>query len=837
MTTPKQSSRWSSLLQQAVAGVENQLDNILADGTEDIPASRALDKANPPTSSGPTPSPETPVSKNSSTTIKANDRLQERLAKVIASRSSGLKKEPNSSTASSRSITFPQTSRTNLDSSLTGPLEDSSGLNPESTTALIAEEQETEASSNTLQKVSLDIPKNEERMILEDSTGNPACPVSASSIPLTSQSNLTTTIKTPAEYEDLIKKLNSDLLTAEAQRQKEKFDYVERIDALESKLRFLATETAESARISGAEASKGSLEKKLADKELQVALLLKEGQLLSKKEIDHLAIIKKLRGKISEDGKEVILLKKSLEAANTDAAISTERWKKMQSFEKEVDDKQKIIARQWQDIKLLQTESQTKTSTINELKALLEEAVSRESKENLDIANESLKIEKERAATLEEKILRLESETRNYVDKTQIEIKTLQEAMSKNEKLAQTASLEMKTELQMMEGKLELMRARAEEATSGDNSDTNVKLLRQIETLQTQYSIASDNWKSIEGSLTSRAINLEKDKDEVIRREADTRRKMREVALKTKCKEEELQELRTELSACQQELFECKAKLEITKNQAEVAKIALHEAQLAFDLEKQAWSQDLKHQLDEERQKWQEDISSFNPATCHPMDSTLISTRSPTSENIGLQNFQSRRTSSRSLNNNETSSVPYTSRRASSQVLSRSSGFGAMTRQDSISSLKEEVESDFAQIDRDLSESSVEPYFPQRAISDITSVPAESAGPSVQLVERMSSAVRRLECEKVATKEDIMRISKQRDEARAEIVSLLKELEIRKDIEKRLNEVEKELSKVEERYETTLVMLGEKSEEVEELRGDIADIKCMYRELVERTVK
>jgi len=32
-------------------------------------------------------------------------------------------------------------------------------------------------------------------------------------------------------------------------------------------------------------------------------------------------------------------------------------------------------------------------------------------------------------------------------------------------------------------------------------------------------------------------------------------------------------------------------------------------------------------------------------------------------------------------------------------------------------------------------------------------------------------------------------------------------------------------------------MLGEKSEEVEELRGDVSDLKGMYRELVERTVK
>ena len=45
------------------------------------------------------------------------------------------------------------------------------------------------------------------------------------------------------------------------------------------------------------------------------------------------------------------------------------------------------------------------------------------------------------------------------------------------------------------------------------------------------------------------------------------------------------------------------------------------------------------------------------------------------------------------------------------------------------------------------------------------------------------------------------------------------------------------MGEIKERYETTLEMLGEKSEMVDELRSDIDDIKAMYRELVERTIK
>src|SRR5439155_12596198 len=111
------------------------------------------------------------------------------------------------------------------------------------------------------------------------------------------------------------------------------------------------------------------------------------------------------------------------------------------------------------------------------------------------------------------------------------------------------------------------------------------------------------------------------------------------------------------------------------------------------------------------------------------------------------------------------------------------------------------------------------------------------AGPSVQLVERMSAAIRRLESEKVSTKEEVGRLSAQRDEARAQIVTLLQEVESKRNLNSRVRELEEENHKINARYQTTLEMLGEKSELVEELKADVQDVKDMYRELVERTIK
>lgn len=126
---------------------------------------------------------------------------------------------------------------------------------------------------------------------------------------------------------------------------------------------------------------------------------------------------------------------------------------------------------------------------------------------------------------------------------------------------------------------------------------------------------------------------------------------------------------------------------------------------------------------------------------------------------------------------------------------------------------------------------------PHQVMQDVMSVSTVAAGPSVQLVERMSAAIRRLEGEKMAAREELARISSQRDEARAEIVGLMKEVEEGKSAFKRVAELESEVADINSRYQTTLEMLGEKSELVEELRADVQDVKAMYRELVERTVK
>ena len=129
------------------------------------------------------------------------------------------------------------------------------------------------------------------------------------------------------------------------------------------------------------------------------------------------------------------------------------------------------------------------------------------------------------------------------------------------------------------------------------------------------------------------------------------------------------------------------------------------------------------------------------------------------------------------------------------------------------------------------------PVSPEHTINDMISTSTGGAGPSVQLVERMSAAVRRLESEKASSKDELGRLSQQRDEAREQVVVLMREAEEKRKVDERVKLLEKENQAVQERYLTTLEMLGEKSEKVEELKADVTDLKQMYRELVDSTMR
>jgi DNA repair exonuclease SbcCD ATPase subunit len=280
------------------------------------------------------------------------------------------------------------------------------------------------------------------------------------------------------------------------------------------------------------------------------------------------------------------------------------------------------------------------------------------------------------------------------------------------------------------------------------------------------------------------------------------------------------------------------------EKRAERAEAALAETKAELEKQKTAWKEEKEEKevrIDQDRRGWLEDLQS--PAfrgNIRSESPQLTTQRTFSSDLLGLEGFANRSRKPSAPSSNGGGGVPSGdrsfSRRTPTQPQSRSPHPSAVSL---FSPMLDSLPTPTANpMDREDAFEGVETgSSPQNVMQDMVSVSTVAAGPSVQLVERMSAAIRRLESEKVTAKEELTRISSQRDEARAEIVTLMKEMESSKAATQRVADLEAEVADVNARYETTLELLGEKSELVEELRADVDDVKAMYRDLIERTVK
>jgi hypothetical protein len=489
-------------------------------------------------------------SRGAASTNATNDRLQERLARAIAAKKYSAQK-PDSYTSSNvpsrvgSPVTTTETPRKSLDNLSVGSQdkqgspnsteiqkdepqgrstpgemnnkEPLSGLQPKTSQAE-SPRISMESTSSNAERPSADFPKTVPEEIASKAVGG-----HPSEGPFIRGVEVSTT-----EYAATSKQQQSDLEVSDLQRQEEIHGYIERIDALQAKLQYLSRESVESARKAAAAASSGSTEKKLAEKDEQIALLMEEGQKLSKIELKHMTIIKKLRAKAAESEKETVESKQKLERADKEKADLLEHLKRVEATERQSTERQKVLTQLQKDIEAITAERDAKDSTIAELRAQLQESTSQAKAVEVKAIQDQLAIERRRVAELENDVSSLRIEKELSAGRAKAQLEEIRAKSEREAERARVAEVEMRAEQQMLESRLELMRTRAEEVSSGATSDAQAKLLRQIETLQTQYAVASENWQGIEASLVARVKSLEKERDEALKKESDIRRRARE---------------------------------------------------------------------------------------------------------------------------------------------------------------------------------------------------------------------------------------------------------------------------------------------------------------------
>lgn len=335
-------------------------------------------------------------------------------------------------------------------------------------------------------------------------------------------------LDTLSDEKQIIEQMRSDFEVAELRRQEETHTYLERIDTLQSKLQYLTKEAAEAAKNARSEAEFGSNEDKLAAKDERIALLMEEGQKLSQTELKHMSIIKKLRAKATDDDKRVAESKRLSEKHEKAAREAQEKVKRAEEAAKRASERARSLPKLMDELETMKADREAQDGLIQELQAQLAEVTSAARQAEEKAQAEALQAERKRVADLGDELSNLKIEKELAERQYHADLRELREKAEREKERARIAEIERQGELNTLESRLEAYRARAEEASARSGGDVQAKMLRQIETLQNQYAVASENWQGIEGSLLARVSALEKERDEITKREADVRRKVRE---------------------------------------------------------------------------------------------------------------------------------------------------------------------------------------------------------------------------------------------------------------------------------------------------------------------
>lgn len=573
MTTPGKptgGSRWGSFLSQAVAGVESRLDNMLTEGEEadrqrqiayaknlaakQQAAAAAAANAQPPAA---TPKPTTAPAKTS--TSRANDRLQARLAKAMAAKNahqhgSGSPRSSmdQPSPASSVRASMDKESRPSMEAAAAAakggyekaeskpatpdpatdapfalpaakdaaaagavvkeapameampvftkpstsdaangvPQPDSKPetkpeTTPDSKTETKAEVS-TEIKSITTPEIKLEPPADTKDTEKDASTPAPVKelvkeelnkdetkkelkeePKTEPKTEPTSKVEEPTPTPPPTTAPEQAKSSNEELETIKARQQEEIQEYVERIDALQSKLQYLSKNAVDAAKKAKGAAAKGSLEQKLAEKDERIALLMGEGQRLSTTEGKFRTTIRKLRAQMADLEKQVDELKKGKEKSDAELDAMRSSVNSNEEQEKRNEEVRKASAALEKQIDALKKDVATKDEAYRRLEHDAKVKAEQAEFASAEALNKALATEREKQKDYESTIASLRAEKEAVADKVRSDAAEWQEKVHEATERSRRLEEELKLELRASESKLEAMRVAAEEASSG----------------------------------------------------------------------------------------------------------------------------------------------------------------------------------------------------------------------------------------------------------------------------------------------------------------------------------------------------------------------------------
>lgn len=452
----KQGSRWGlgSLVSGAVAGLESRLDTILADD-ETRAAEEAARKAK---AAAPRPAvlkADTPDALRASSRNRANDRLAEKLAKRETARAAGTR-TPVEMASPRPSITIARESGEVRQEDMASEIKGKEMVEEEGRKSIAADStlpQMRPDEATTTDAIETDIKPSLE---VRNSVSARPSTESFSVRP----SNDSFSVHEPAIQEKPILRRSPSFLESELSRvtktqdennrnyQEELHAHLERIDALQSKLAYLASQTSAAAREAASSAPSGSTEKKLAEQEEKIAQLLEEGQKLSKTEMKHMTAIKKMRQRMQEEEKDKVELKRRLHKTEQEWTDQRDRLRILEERDKAAQERLKIFPKLEQEVVLLKREKETSDREVLELRKQLVESERRAEDAERRAQTDKLEDQMRVVAELNDELSNARIEKRLVEDRGKAEVQKVQEELTRQAEKARQVELELRNDVQ-----------------------------------------------------------------------------------------------------------------------------------------------------------------------------------------------------------------------------------------------------------------------------------------------------------------------------------------------------------------------------------------------------
>ncbi|KAG7820432.1 hypothetical protein KL928_001869 [Ogataea angusta] len=600
-----------------------------------------------------------------------------------------------------------------------------------------------------------------------------------------------------------------------------------------------------------------ALRRKLEEKELQIKELLEEGSKLSMKEVNLTQTIKKMKQKeldLEEDLARAEREVGSLQARVAELEAEVGGFKHNERSIKEDRLGYEGLQKKFEKV---QKERDAAMDELKELKM-----------RRLDVQvatlQKQLETELKNGARLQERLDKTAEEFSLYKEDARNQISQLTYKLERERARYNELSEENAAEIKRLENKMEAFRLLSESVdkntdTAGVTDASSVS----VDLIQAQYTQAQENWKLIESSYLKKISSLENDVEVLKQKDIASSRKIKTMQSDLKSRAAEISELLENESALRAELEATKNQLEIAENDLETAKQGQDALRKDYEVEKANLERKIQA-LEEEKNR----LANINKLRIDTQASSQQATQPQTgfylnefNSSSSLNHYRTQRSVSLvsadniALGESSTTPRPGAFAGVSSRGQSQSSFFGSSLHHSQSSSMLDTID-DPLTTEEDIFPASSPisgyrarggPGLSHMASTEDLGTPHSSTiggmgssnvngGSNIQLMGKLSSRIRRLELEILGLKDEIAELNAQKQEAANEIVQLVRENGQTKEYKEKLASLEEEHAALTSSYETTLQLLGQKSERCNELQADVDDLKDLMRSQVQELV-